>query len=310
VLGTSLASLEPRTEHLEPMKPASTALINLLATRQFFTADLYQFSLVGGGELNYCGGDQDIIWNGITWSAGGTAGPYFDRKDNKAKCHWKVGVEVDTLVFDILPGAAAVLGDPFLSAVRQGVFDGAELTLYRAFMPTYGNVAAGTVILFAGRIAEVDAGSSLATFSVNSHLELLNQNLPRNLYQSGCLNTLYDSGCTLSSASFAVTGNAASGSTQSAVNCSLSQATDYFDLGIVSFTSGTNNGVSRTIKRHIQGMPSTVTVIAPFPSTPGLGDTFLIIPGCDKQQSTCQNKFSNLTNFRGFPYVPENSTAV
>jgi uncharacterized phage protein (TIGR02218 family) len=40
------------------------------------------------------------------------------------------------------------------------------------------------------------------------------------------------------------------------------------------------------------------------------GDSFSIYPGCDKQQSTCQNKFANLINFRRFPYIPENSTAV
>jgi uncharacterized phage protein (TIGR02218 family) len=292
------------------MKTASSQLIALLASRQFFTADLYQFSLIGGGQLNYCSGDQDIIWNSITWSAGGTIGPYFDRKDNKAKCHWKIGVEVDSLVFDVLSGASAVLGQPFLSAVRQGVFDGAELTLYRAFMPAYGNIAAGTVIMFAGRVTEIDASRALATFTINSHLELLNQHLPRNLYQPGCLNTLYDSACTVNKTSFTVSGTAMSGSTTSIINASLSQATGYFDLGVITFTSGVNSGIACTVKSHVSGSPATVAVIAPFPFTPANGDIFQIVPGCDKQQSTCQSKFSNLINFRGFPYVPENSTAV
>ena len=285
------------------MKTASTALINLLASRQFFSADLYQFSLIGGGTLNYCSGDKDIIWNGITWSSGA---PYFDRKNNKAKCHWKIGVEVDTLVFDVIPANANILGEPFVSAVRQGVFDGAELTLYRAFMPTYGNVAAGTVIMFAGRVAEIDATNSLATFSVNSHLELLNQNLPRNLYQSGCANTLYDSGCGVNKASLAVSGSVTSATT-SVIIASLTQAAGYFDLGVISFTSGANNGISRTVKSYAS---NSVSLIAPFPVAPNTGDSFLIYPGCDKQQSTCSGKFNNLGRFRGFPYVPENSTAV
>ena len=37
-----------------------------------------------------------------------------------------------------------------------------------------------------------------------------------------------------------------------------------------------------------------------------LGDTFLIVAGCDKQFSTCQAKFDNVANFRGFPHVPDN----
>ena len=285
------------------MKTASTSLINLLASRQFFSADLYQFSLIGGGTLNYCSGDKDILWNGINWSCGK---PYFDRKSNKAKCHWKIGVEVDSLVLDVIPAGANILGEPFLAAVRQGVFDGAELTLYRAFMPTYGNVAAGTVIMFVGRVAEIDATNSLATFTINSHLELLNQNLPRNLYQSGCANTLYDSGCGVNKASLAVNGSVTS-ATVSVINASLSQIAGYFDLGVISFTSGANNGISRTVKSYAS---NSVSLIAPFPVVPSVGDTFLIYPGCDKQQNTCSGKFNNLARFRGFPYLPENSTAV
>src|SRR5271156_1869750 len=103
------------------MKSASPALIALLASRQFFSADLYLFSLFNGSvaetSLYYTGGDKDIIWNGITWKSGGAgtnSGPFLDRKDNKAKCHWKVGIEVDTLVFDCIPGGATIGGAPFL----------------------------------------------------------------------------------------------------------------------------------------------------------------------------------------------------
>jgi uncharacterized phage protein (TIGR02218 family) len=300
------------------MKTASAALISLLATRQFFSADLYQFALVNGPEaennLYYCGGDQDIHWNGVTWSSGYTgtnSGPFFDRKDNKAKCHWKVGVEVDTLVFDCIPGGATVGGEPLLSAIRQGVFDGAELTLYRAFMPTYGNTSAGAVTMFVGRVAEIDAGRSLATFSVNSHLELLNQNMPVNLFASGCANTLFDASCTLSMSAFATNGTAASGSTQSVINTnSLSQASGYFSLGQLTFTSGANEGFSRTIQQHTHGSPSTVSLISPFPSAPAPGDTFTIYPGCDKTEATCANKYQNLLNFRGFPFIPQPITST
>src|SRR4051794_31595735 len=125
------------------MKPASPALIALLATRQFFVADLYTFSLVGGGVLRYGAGDADLTANGYSYPAGGQAGPYFARKGGGSKCRWKVGVEVDTLSFDVLPGSATVQGLPLLEAARRGVFDGADLQLERAFMPTYGDTAAG-----------------------------------------------------------------------------------------------------------------------------------------------------------------------
>src|SRR4051794_9280503 len=102
------------------MKSASAPLIALLATRQFNYAGLYQFSLVGGTSLYYCSGDTDVLTGGHTYSAGGTTGPYFDTAGNKAKAHWKRGLEVDTLTFDVMPGSSTINGQAFLSAVRQG----------------------------------------------------------------------------------------------------------------------------------------------------------------------------------------------
>src|SRR5579863_6112809 len=183
------------------MKPASSALQALLASRNFYAADLYSFTLVGGGVLRYTSGDRDITANGNLFTS---QGPRIDRKDNKAKCHWKIGVDVDTLIFDVMPQASdQVSGQSFLAACVQGAFDGAELTLERAFMTVYGDTSVGTVILFAGRVAEIDLGRGVATFSINSHLELLNLNLPRNLWQPGCVNSLGDPSCGVNLASFA-----------------------------------------------------------------------------------------------------------
>ena len=36
------------------------------------------------------------------------------------------------------------------------------------------------------------------------------------------------------------------------------------------------------------------------------GDAFTITAGCDKQFATCQAKFANAVNFRGFPHMPGN----
>ena len=296
------------------MKSASAPLIALLATRQFAYARLYQFTLIGGGNLYYTSCDTDILWGGNTYIAGGKTGLLFDTTGNKAQCHWKLGVEVDTLAFTVIPNGATINSQPFLSAVTQGVFDGAELTVYDAYWGQQGwqkpIIPVGVVNMFVGRVADIAASRSMATFNVNSHLELLNQNLPRTLYQAGCTNTLYDTACTLNQASFATSGTAASGSSTSAINATLGQATGYFDLGKIKFTSGLNNGISRSIKTYTLGSPSNLSLISPFPSVPAAGDTFIIYAGCDKTQATCVSKFSNVANFRGFPYIPDNTTAV
>ena len=291
------------------MKPASTALQNLLASRQFFAADLYTFTLIGGGVLRYCAGDRDITAGGNLFTS---QGPRLDRKDNKAKCHWKVGVEVDTLVFDVMPQASDLVnGQPFLAACVQGAFDGAELQLERAFMASYGNTSVGTVILFVGRVAEVDLGRAIATFTINSHLELLNLQLPRDLWQPGCVNSLSDASCGVNLASFGVGGSAAAGSSASVVLASLGQATSYFDLGKITFASGANAGLTRSVKSWVAGAPGSIALLAPLPNAPVAGDAFTIYPGCDKTlgPNGCA-KFANTARFKGYPYVPTPDTAV
>ena len=300
------------------MKVASPALQSLLASNQFLVADLYTFTLAGGQAFRWTGFDTDVIASGNTFTSGAQSGPFFDRQDNKAKCHWMIGVEVDTLTFDVVPGAATVNGLPFLQACRLGVFDGAELQLERAFLaPPLGALyppvaaSAGTVILFVGRVAEVDLGRSLATFNVNSHLELLNLNLPRNLFQSGCVNSLYDAACGVAKASYAVAGTAAAGSTPSLVYATLAQASGWFDQGSIAFTSGQNTGFARTVKSYSAGTPGALSLIAPFPYAPAPGDAFTAYPGCDKTNGAggCA-KFVNTARFKGFPYVPIPETAV
>ncbi len=291
------------------MKPASSALQTLLASRQFYAADLYTFSLTGGGTLRYCSGDRDITADGNLFTS---QGPRIDRKDNKAKCHWKIGVETDTLVFDVMPQATDLVnGQKFLAAIVQGAFDGAELTLERAFMVHYGDTSAGTVVLFAGRVAEIDLGRAVATFSVNSHLELLNLQLPRNLWQPGCVNALGDASCGVDLADYAVGRTAVSGSTSHLVKATLTQATGYFDQGKIFFNSGANDGLTRSVKSWTHGSPGTVALLAPLPNAPAASDTFTIYPGCDKTLGSngCA-KFANTARFRGFPYIPTPDTAV
>jgi len=288
----------------------------MLATRQFLFANLFLYTLVDGTVLYYCGCDTDISFGGNIYSAGGTVGPFFDGKSTKATYHCKIGTAVDTLAYDVLPGSSTIEGIPFVQACQQGVFDGAEVTLHRAYWSTIGyqtppiipNGVIGSI--FVGRVAEVYGSRSIVTFSINSHLELLNQNMPVELYQSGCVNTLYGTACTLNQASFVVSGSASSGSTAAVVNSSLSQATGYFGLGKIKFTSGANSGVWRGVKQYTHGSPSVIALSSPLPFAPVTSDTFTIYPGCDKQQSTCSGKFSNLVNFRGFPYIPDTSTAV
>jgi uncharacterized phage protein (TIGR02218 family) len=291
------------------VKSVSSDTLDILASRQFAVADLYMFSLPSGINLYYTSADIDITVNGHTYKCGGTTGPYIDRSaksgGQKALCHWKPGLEVGTLQFDIIPGSAQVNGTAFLTACRIGLFDGADFSLDRYVSNA---TKSGTIPMFQGRVAEIDAGRSFATFQIADHRELLNQVLPKNLFQSSCRWSFCSSGCTLNRADFPVTSTAASGSTGSLINATLAAATGAYDQGSITFTGGPNNGLTRTVKTYTNGSPSTVTMTAPFPYAPGIGDTFSILQGCSRTTTACA-AYGKLANLGGTPFVPAAATA-
>lgn len=297
------------------MKPLSPQLLAmLLSDADVFVADTYEFTLVGGGLLRYANADADLTVNGKLFSAGGIQiGPYFDTSGNRGKAHWGLGTNADSLMFDVLPGHAAVLGQPFLMACQQGTFDGATLRKQRLFMPTFGDTRRGPITLFSGRVAEVDVGRSKATFTVNSHMELLDQDFPRNLYQAGCVNNLGDTACGVNLNALAVACTVAAGSTNVLLNATLATTpTGEFDQGKVTFTSGTLNGISRSVKQALAGAPGSVTLLFPLPSAPAIGDTFNIFPGCDKTFAGTNGcpKFANTARWRGEDLIPVAETAL
>ncbi len=294
------------------MKPTNAALNALLASSEFIQVDAYIFYLVDGTILTYTSGDRDIVYGGARYSAGGEeSGAIFNGGQNTS-LNWKVGLEVDTLTFDVAPRNATVEGYDWFTAIRVGLFDGAQFALGRFYLPptNYDDTSAGLLIVFNGKVGEIGINRTKVTFNINGFTELLNQPMPRNVYQANCLNTLYDSACTINQASFVVNGTISSGSTGSILHCSLGQATDYFSQGKMKFTSGVNNNLWRTVQQYTNGSPSLININVPLYTAPSNGDTFIIYPGCDKTMSTCTNKFNNLANFRGFPFIPENSTAI
>jgi len=288
------------------MRAASSQLIALLnSSTTFLMADLYTVTLVGGAVFRWTNADVPLKVSGQTFATG----PLFSRGSTRIT----TGIEVDSLRVTMAADSSVLLnGSPLVAFAAAGGLDGARVQLERIFMPSWGDTSAGTILLFAGRVSNVVCKRLEVELEVKSDTELLDVQMPRVLYQPGCSNTIYDSNCALARsawrASSAVVGIVPGGSS---FTHNLSQADGFFDLGVVTMTSGACAGVSRTIKRFYNVTGNhTFQVVAPWPAAIGVGDTFDVVPGCDKTQSTCKNKFNNVLNFRGFPYVPAPETVT
>jgi uncharacterized phage protein (TIGR02218 family) len=301
------------------MKQASEALINLLLSKQFERCDLYQFTLANGAVLRYAALDVDVIHGGHRFFSN----PPIERKDSRPTAHWKAGVDTDSWRVHIIPRQADVItgaelpdqlqGQPWMPAVKAGTLDGAIAQVDRAYFGAWPDpwtptvTPVGTVNVFSGRVAEVDFTRVSAIITINSWMEMLTQEMPRNLFQSGCRFTLFGPGCGLAASGFDVNGTVAADSTPSAIKASLGQAAGYFDLGRLVMTSGLNATFSRGI-RSWDG--TTLKLRAPFPFAVSTGDTFTAYAGCDKQLTTCTSKFNNAANFGGTDLIPAPENAV
>lgn len=285
------------------MKTATAQLITLLnGSTQFLMADLYTFTLQGGQVLRFTSADIDIVAGGYTFSA---AGPRFKR----GRTRLALGIEVDTLDVTVYAGTGdTVNGLPFIAYAMRGGLDGATLMLERAFMASWGDTSAGTLLLFAGRVSDVAGSRTECRLKVKSDIELLNISMPRNLYQPSCILTVYDNNCAANRAAMTASGAVTSVAGISRFGTGLTQAAGWFDQGVITFTSGANAGIQRTVKAF--AADRSVSIALPFPAPVSVGDTFSIVPGCDKTQATCQAKFNNLPRFRGAPYIPVPETAL
>jgi uncharacterized phage protein (TIGR02218 family) len=288
------------------MKTASPALVALLASNQYLYADLFTISLVGGGTLYYTNADGGLNYGGNYYAC---TSPRIQRSGAKTA----IGVQVDTLTIQIFGGASELIqGVPFPQFAVNGGFDGAEISVDRCYMNTFGDTSAGTLNVFFGDVTEVKPSRTAVELTVSSKLELLNISMPRNLISPGCIHNLFDAGCTLAKASFAAAGTVATGSSTNVIEtASLAQAAGYFTFGTITFNSGINAGVSATIKAHVlTSGTATLTLMAPLQSPPAAGDTFMVYPGCDKSMATCSATFNNLLNFRGWPFVPSPTASM
>ncbi|ACB96298.1 DUF2163 domain-containing protein [Beijerinckia indica] len=282
---------------MKKASPALMAAIDALRVNrdsQALIADCFTFTLSNGLILTTTNADVPVTLNGYVYRADSIL---VDGLHYKAV----TGLEVDQQRITLAARPTDTIGGiPILSALRNGLFDGCRIKRERAFLAAWGTAPIGSVILFVGRVATIDQlGRSTAEITVNSELALLDVQMPRNLYQPHCNHVLYDAGCGLARNAFRADGSVESGSTPFVIQWSASEPA--YEQGLVTFTSGVNNGVTATVK---WANTAQFGLAYPLDRPPSIGDTFTIYQGCDHTFASCGAKFSNQANFRGFPYVP------
>lgn len=269
-------------------------------------ADLYTITLASGTVLRWSGEDREIPHGGQTWELG----PGLDRD----RVEWAMGLAASELKVNLYPHSNTyqVDGQSLPAALAGGAFDGATLRLDRGVAQKQGDALVGVIPdWFSGRIvsrASIPAGFAL---TVRTPLDLLDQPFPRNVYSPGCTHRLFDGGCGLNPDTYKHSTSVTSEPTRLSLRSTglNSQGDHYYRLGRLQFTTGKNAGHARMVKVHTNAT-GYVQFVVPFPADIEVGDQFDIWPGCDRTQSTCSSKFSNIVHFRGQPYIPAAETVA
>ncbi len=186
--------------------------------------------------------------------------------------------------------------------LRNGLFDDAEV---RIFSVNYIDPTStyGIIKQKRGFLGDVELRNGTFRAELRGLAQVLQQNLGRT-YSPHCDVDLGSTECGVTLGTFTVTGTVNSSSSKRVFTVTdRTEATGYFNYGLLTWTSGTNSGIQMEVKRYILGSPSQFDLYHDMPDFIQAGDGYSVYAGCDKLINTCKNKFSNVVNFRGHPFM-------
>ena len=241
-----------------------------------------------GVTFGFTSHDQDLTFDGVTYEAAtGFTPTAVDTSDSLA---------VDNLDVDGVLSSDRINEDE----LAGGVYDFARVTIY---LVNWKNTDNPKLILRRGNIGRISYSEAGFTAEIRGLTEAYQQKAGA-VYQKTCRATLGDAKCGVNLASYTTTGivTEVCNDTQFATDV-VADAGSY-DYGVITWMSGDNRYTTSETK--VFRADGIIEVCIPTIWQPQVGDIFTIVAGCDRNYSTCINRFNNRLNFRGEPMVPGN----
>ncbi len=190
--------------------------------------------------------------------------------------------------------------------LAAGLYDHAEVSVWLVNWTTPGE----RHLLRLGHLGEVTREDGTFRAELRGLAAELDQPNGR-VFRHGCDADLGDKRCgiDLADATWRGTGAviAAAGRRRFTASGLGDFAEGWFTRGRLAWTSGANQGRAIEVRAHrVADGVASVELWQAMAGTIQPGDTFTVTAGCDKLFATCQAKFANAVNFRGFPHMPGN----
>jgi len=201
------------------------------------------------------------------------------------------GAELQRLTLTVTIARDDDVAAQWRAAPPDGVM---SLTIYRRHL---SDPTAETIVAWKGRVTGCRFMGGCAELSCEPVATSLKRPGLRARYSLLCRHPLYSAGCGVAKESFAAVGavGAVSGVTVT-IEAAGGQPSGFFVAGMLK----TADGAARMIVAHTG---NTITLTAPFPGL-SAGMTVTLYAGCDHSLAHCRDRFGNLANFGGFPFIP------
>lgn len=249
-------------------------------------AELYHIWRDGGEDWYYTSGDVPIVYGGKK---------YVPATLSRDSTSYDSQLQVSTMRVQV-----GYLEDPALEFIATNPIEILWISITKMFRDQ-DPIEVG--VIFIGQILTVSFKGSTAEVNCVGFEHFLKQTVPHWRYQLTCNHAVFDSKCALSKSSYKETTVITLDATKTQLTSADFSGYDdgYFIGGEVIF------GIeSRTIIDHVG---SVITIMYKMRELV-TNDSVDAYPGCDGVVETCRDKYDNILNFLGFPFIPIENPAI
>lgn len=268
------------------MKTIGASLAAHLAGERTTLALLWKITRLDAQVFGFTDHDADIAYDGVTYAAATGFSASAIRTD--------ADLAVGNLEVQGMLSSAAITDEDLLA----GKWDHAAFVVMRV---NYADLAQGHEVMRSGTLGNVTTGRRHFTAELRGLAQQLAQTVGR-VYLPACDADLGDARCGVTLATYTDTGSVTAVTSRSAFTDSANgESADYYNNGLLTWTSGANAGRAMEVKTFTSG---AFVLQQAMPDDIAVGDAYSVSAGCDKLLATCIAKFANVANFRGFPHIP------
>ena len=276
------------------MKQASAPLAAHLDGEVTTLATCWKVTRTDGIVQGFTDHDRDLVVDGLTCRAASG----FRRTAIRSSA----GVAVDNLDIEAVLDSEAITD----ADLRAGRYDRAEIEI---LMVNWADPSQGVLRLRRGWLGEVTIRDHMAVAELRGLMQALTRQAVE-LYTPECRADLGDARCkvdlephTRKARIVAVQDRRSFTIEPLEGEAPLEAEEGWYDGGVLTWLSGANLGLRMEI-RALDAATGALTLFLPMAFAVAAEDELSFHPGCDKRLLTCIQKFDNVLEVRGEPFVP------